>query len=176
MQHLESESPTSNQHAFDFNQDKDSSPKTPPLPSNRSSPLVTRVPPFSGASQFQKTSLSIIGRQNSGSLSSVSATAAATADFSFDSPRIAFPPNLSSSYEGPWSPMERPQSAEKKRWLARANLLREGDSKVAKMAQEDDEASRLGFGHEKYIYLEYMDWMGEDIFQPKYSCAHRFCL
>ena len=62
--------------------------------------------------------------------------------------------------------MDRPQSAEKKRWLARAYLLREGDTKVAKMAQDDDDASQLCLGPEKYIYLEYLEWMGEEMFQP----------
>lgn len=108
-------------------------------------------------------------RQNSATrLSGASATAAAQVEFSFDSPRIAVPPNrVIGPGDTSWSPiLGRPQSAEKKRWLARANLLREGDSKVAKMAQEDDEASQLLFGKEKYIYLEYLEWMGEDMFKP----------
>ena len=107
-------------------------------------------------------------RQNSATrLAGSSATAAAQVEFSFDSPRIALPPGRAiGPGDSTWTPVGRPQSAEKKRWLARANLLREGDSKVAKMAQEDDEASRLLFGKEKYIYLEYLEWMGEDMFKP----------
>ena len=119
----------------------------------RSSPLVT-----SGSGLL---------RQGSGSrLSGATATAAATVEFSFDSPRIALPPGGAIGAGDYRSQLGRPQSAEKKRWLARANLLREGDSKVAKMAQEDEEASRILFGQEKYIYLEYLEWMGEDMFKP----------
>jgi hypothetical protein len=95
-----------------------------------------------------------------------------------ESPRIPLPPHKveRSSFTYP-SPRDRPQSAEKTRWLARVNLLGQGDSPgkgqgvcqghkgelIDKMSQDDDEAIKLGFGREKYIHIEYLEWMGEDL-------------
>jgi hypothetical protein len=59
-----------------------------------------------------------------------------------DSPRIQIPAHRVNEVYGAGD--KRPQSAEKRRWIARVNLLREGDSKVAKMADDDDVASELG--------------------------------
>jgi hypothetical protein len=82
-------------------------------------------------------------------------------DLTFESPRILLPPQVHLGAG------QRPQSAEKRRWLARAYLLREGDSKVAKMAEEDFKASRaFHASDEKYLYVEYLDWMTEELFQP----------
>lgn len=40
-----------------------------------------------------------------------------------------------------------------------------GCCKVSKMAEEDDNASQYVFiSQEKYFYIEYMDWMGKDVF------------
>ena len=85
-----------------------------------------------------------------------------------DSPRIPIPPNRLSEHFS--STAYRPQSAEKSRWLARVSLLREGarsgeNGRVARLAQDDEEAVRLGWGAEKYIYLEYLEWMGQDALQ-----------
>lgn len=76
-----------------------------------------------------------------------------------DSPRIPVPPHSSSSY--------RPQSAEKSRWLARVSLLRDGreNARVARLAQDDEDAVRLGWGAEKHIHLEYLEWMGHEALQ-----------
>lgn len=104
-----------------------------------------------------------------------------------DSPRIQVPPhrlNMTSSPRDPhWSGMPRPQSAEKRRWLARVSLLRMnskgngGEQKVAKMAKDDDDAMILGLGEEKYFYLEYLEWMGQDILSSEIEegdihCGH----
>lgn len=103
-----------------------------------------------------------------------------------ESPRITFPPRAArDSFTYP-SPRDRPPSAEKRRWLARVNLLRsdaasgdiysgsdglsgqsssksKSEMKVAKLSNDDDEAIKLGFGRDKYIHLEYLEWMGEDV-------------
>lgn len=106
-----------------------------------------------------------------------------------ESPRIPLPPHKveRSSFAYP-SPRDRPQSAEKTRWLARVNLLGEGAGGEAgwgassrsgqgqgrqghkgrgelidKMSQDDDEAIKLGFGREKYIHIEYLEWMGDEL-------------
>lgn len=80
-----------------------------------------------------------------------------------DSPRIQIPAHRA---QDPWQQDKRPQSAEKRRWLARVNLLREGgDAKAAKVADDDDAASQLGYGDDKYFHIEYMDWMGKELFR-----------
>lgn len=95
-----------------------------------------------------------------------------------DSPRIPIPTHRQNE-AWTWSPrdaFDRPQSIEKRRWLARVSLLRdtsssssdtrgvgEDDSKLAKMAEDDDDAMRRAFGREKYIYTEYLDWMGTEV-------------
>ena len=80
-----------------------------------------------------------------------------------DSPRIPLPPHLAG--DRPLS--YRPQSAEKSRWLARVSLLRGGreNSGVARLAQQDEDAVRLGWGKEKYVHLEYLEWMGNEALQ-----------
>jgi hypothetical protein len=91
-------------------------------------------------------------------------------DLAFESPRILIPP------QGPLGAGLRPQSAEKRRWLARAYLLREGDSKVAKMAEEDFKASRAYHASdEKYLYVEYLDWMSDELFQPEVTDCEVRC-
>lgn len=80
-----------------------------------------------------------------------------------ESPRVMIPPHR--IHENSWSQQQRPQSAEKKRWIARVNLIREGDSKVVQMAEDDDMNSSLAFGTSKYLHIEYMDWMGREMFQ-----------
>jgi len=84
----------------------------------------------------------------------------------------------------------RPQSAEKRRWLERMNLLRNsssqalllaqhhtstnseyvgsvvlgqsGDHKVARMADADIAASQIIYSNnEKYFHIEYLEWMGQ---------------
>eukprot|EP01036_Dinobryon_divergens_P028734 gene28733-37729_t len=90
-----------------------------------------------------------------------------------DSPRVMIPPHRLN--EIGWSPVDRPQSAEKRRWLARVNLLREGDSKVAKLADDDDRAAVLAFGRDKYFYIEYMPWMGKDVFQSNKDIGDICC-
>ena len=69
----------------------------------------------------------------------------------------------------------RPQSAEKRRWIARMNLLREGDHKLAKMADDDETASVSAFGRDKYLHVEYLDWMGLDVFRPERDSGNIQC-
>ncbi len=111
-----------------------------------------------------------------------------------ESPRIPLPPDRSErvSFTYP-SPRDRPPSAEKRRWLARVNLLsqsKEGSGcqsqlgstcseaeRIDKMSQDDDEAIKLGFGREKYIHIEYLEWMGEDLLtsdidEGELKCGH----
>ena len=75
---------------------------------------------------------------------------------------------------GDWSAaFDRPQSVERRRWLERVSLLQDSalerdlpvsrDVRVAKLAEDDDDASLLAIGKGKYIHLEYMSWMGTDI-------------
>ena len=131
-----------------------------------------------------------------------------------ESPRIAFPHGCRDSFAYP-SPRNRPQSAEKRRWLARVNLLKSGlgddhdiddfspsasemteisesfrhavatplssltstghDAKVAKLSRDDDEAIKLGFGQEKYIHLEYLEWMGEELLSSSVETGELKC-
>lgn len=78
-------------------------------------------------------------------------------------------------FEG-WSSHDRPQSAEKIRWLARANLLKEGDSKVASIAEADQIASRNAFdAHDQYFYLEYIDWFGAEVLSPSADHGELCC-
>eukprot|EP00602_Paraphysomonas_sp_CaronLab_P002207 CAMPEP_0185029152 /NCGR_PEP_ID=MMETSP1103-20130426/15290_1 /TAXON_ID=36769 /ORGANISM="Paraphysomonas bandaiensis, Strain Caron Lab Isolate" /LENGTH=716 /DNA_ID=CAMNT_0027563795 /DNA_START=211 /DNA_END=2361 /DNA_ORIENTATION=+ len=106
-----------------------------------------------------------------------------------ESPRIPFPPRgTRKSYVYP-SPRNRPPSAEKRRWLERVHLLNSsapddrmehadhlrGHEKVAKMSHDDDEAIKLGFGQDKYIYLEFLDWMGEELLSPDIDSGELKC-
>lgn len=77
----------------------------------------------------------------------------------------------------------RPASAEKRRWLARVSLLREdgrdhkdgkgretkdGFDKVVALADQDDGAVAFSLatsGSEQYFYVEYLDWMGKEVFE-----------
>jgi hypothetical protein len=86
-----------------------------------------------------------------------------------DSPRIPIPPYRVNEHFAGNTNLYRPQSAEKSRWLARVSLLREGvqargteSGRLARLAQEDDEAVRLGWGADKYVHLEYLEWMGAE--------------
>lgn len=85
-----------------------------------------------------------------------------------DSPRVQVPPTR--MFEGA-SAYDRPRSAEKLRWLARASLLREGDHKVASVADADELASQLAFDKDPYFHVEYLEWMGREIFQQGQVCA-----
>jgi len=69
------------------------------------------------------------------------------------------------------------QTAEKRRWLARLSLLNsdkrtssdpavgsyEESSNLGRLAKADDDATSLGIGSGKYIHLEYLSWMGDDL-------------
>lgn len=44
------------------------------------------------------------------------------------------------------------------------NTLGAGDTKLSAIADADDEAEKLALGHDKYIFLEYLEWMGADCF------------
>ena len=110
------------------------------------------------------------GLQHGGNVGSSSSSSSGSID---DSPRVMIPPHRLN--ESGWSPVDRPQSAEKRRWLARVNLLREGDSKVAKMAEDDDKAAALAFGRDKYFYIEYMPWMGKEVFQSTSDIGEICC-
>ena len=90
-----------------------------------------------------------------------------------ESPRVTIPEKR--IFEG-WSSHDRPKSAEKRRWLARANLLREGNVKVANLAEEDDLASQLAFDtHDNYFHIEYLEWMGKEIFHSIYDHGDILC-
>lgn len=83
-----------------------------------------------------------------------------------ESPRVNLPPvrtteNNSSAINGIWC---RPKSAEQRRWLARMNLLKEGDKRVQSIAEADILASQHAYKNDKYLYIEYLDWMGKDMF------------
>mmetsp|Transcript_34846 Transcript_34846/g.64987 ORF Transcript_34846/g.64987 Transcript_34846/m.64987 type:complete len:753 (-) Transcript_34846:599-2857(-) len=147
-----------------------------------------------------------IGRNSSGPVPSrlsarglqIQAPGSSNMNSPLESPRIPLPPHRveRSSYTYP-SPRDRPQSAEKTRWLARVNLLGQGDPTgqgqsqgdmqtqgqghkgelIDKMSQDDDEAIKLGFGREKYIHVEYLEWMGDDLLshdidEGELKCGH----
>jgi len=84
-----------------------------------------------------------------------------------ESPRVILPPlrnmesNSLSNLNTVWS---RPKSAEQRRWLARMNLLNEGDTRVLTIAEADIIASQHAYKSEKYLYIEYLEWMGKDVF------------
>jgi hypothetical protein len=97
----------------------------------------------------------------------------------FESPRIPVPPNhgvpslvtsggsssSSGNGNGTWG-TNRPQSAERRRWMARVSLLKEtqGDAKVTQLADYDHEQVGLSLNSSsKYIHLEYLPWMGTDL-------------
>ena len=133
----------------------------------------------------------------------------------FESPRIPIPPsshshngimipalnthstsNNSASLVGnsrrQWSPgRTRPQSAERRRWMARMSLLQQGhttatnssnnnnnnnisnrgdkaEAKVLEVMQGDELALAGGLGRSKYVHLEWLPWMGDDI--PSGTC------
>ncbi len=74
--------------------------------------------------------------------------------------------------------IERPKSAEKKRWLARMNLLQEDHTstqKIKSMADADDTASQIALNGGKYYYIEYMDWMGKDLFSNRHNAGDVIC-
>jgi hypothetical protein len=110
-----------------------------------------------------------------------------------ESPRVSIPPhklhpenNFASVSSRPSSAnangTTKSQSAEKRRWLARLNLLRESNvessnnsnknikNKIANISEADDLATQHYFNDptEKYFYVEYLPWMGGEIFHyPK---------
>jgi hypothetical protein len=83
---------------------------------------------------------------------------------------------LASSLSSPSSAAGRPKSAEKRRWLARVNLLTADYSnhsavnfnamnKVKNLAEADELVSSSIVTNEgKYYYIEYMEWMGKELF------------
>jgi hypothetical protein len=118
-----------------------------PSATRRSSAKSTGVPQLKGIGRSSSPGVRLSGRFS------------VDAD---DSPRIPIPPHRAHER----SPVYRPQSAEKSRWLARVNLLTNNNgSGVARMVQDDEEALRLGWGSEKYIYLEFLEWMGNEALQ-----------
>jgi hypothetical protein len=50
-----------------------------------------------------------------------------------------------------------------------------GDSKVAKMAEDDDNASTMAFGRDKYLCIEYLPWMGREVFQSNKDTGDICC-
>jgi len=96
-----------------------------------------------------------------------------------DSPRIQLPPHRLQElgFSAAGDDFDRPQSAEKRRWLARMNLLREGDIKVAKMAEDDDYASQFACTKDdsKYFYIEYLTWMGNEVFHQEKDVGDICC-
>lgn len=119
---------------------------------------------------------------------------------SFDeSPRVVIPPTK--MFEG-CSAFDRPHSAEKLRWLARAALLvnnnsnnpsnntsnnsntvhtsssfivHNSDNRVVSLAEKDDLASNLVFDADPYFYVEYLEWMGKDIFHLSLDSGDLCC-
>lgn len=117
-----------------------------------------------------------------------SITAAQSKLSAFESPRIPVPP---SGYSGisnintqhvptlathqmngrVWSPGNntRPQSAERRRWMARISLLRgsgketKAEAKMLEVMQGDEAAVTGGLGNNKYVHLEWLPWMGDNI-------------
>jgi len=56
------------------------------------------------------------------------------------------------------------------------SLLRDDDIKVAKMAEDDDMASRQAFSSEEnYFHIEYLDWMGKDVFDNQRDVGDIVC-
>jgi hypothetical protein len=86
-----------------------------------------------------------------------------------ESPRVILPP--AKMFDG-WSAHDRPRSAEKLRWYARANLLKEGDTRVASIAEADDVASQLAFDKDPYFHVEYLEWMGKELFGSGHEYDH----
>lgn len=97
-----------------------------------------------------------------------------SSDASYCSPRLPAPEGR---YLNGNSPRERPQSAERRKWTTRLNLLnsrhmelnRQGvsrDGPIAKLADDDSDAFKRAHGSDNaaYIYLEYNDWMGTEMF------------
>lgn len=81
-----------------------------------------------------------------------------------ESPRVSVPPHR---IHAGWSSHDRPKSSEKRRWLARANLIREGHNALERVAEADEFASQSAFDHDKYFHIEYLDWMGADVLDVK---------
>eukprot|EP01039_Chlorochromonas_danica_P000830 gene830-903_t len=115
------------------------------------SPRVLLPPPREGSISSPATNA--LGRSSAGSVHSNVAMAIGRSSF-----------------------LDRPASAEKRRWLARVSLLREGDVKVAQLAEQDDVVARaLALNDEKYFYLEYLDSMGKEIFQTSKDYGDILC-
>lgn len=72
--------------------------------------------------------------------------------------------------------VDRPKSAEKRRWLARVNLLNENHaSKIQNLAEADDTASQLALNGGKYYYIEYLEWMGKALFCAENNTGDIVC-
>jgi hypothetical protein len=186
----------------------------PPLSSSRRSSKMENndqpAPHLSSIGRSASGSNSYRGKAPGGGIVSTLGNASHLLTETVESPRIAFPHGPRESYS---YPPNRPQSAEKRRWLARVNLLKSDvtsheaqhdtatatateqqdpfshvpsrshrhDAKVAKLSSDDDEAILLGFGREKYIHLEYLEWMGEDLLSiaieaGELKCGHCHCV
>jgi hypothetical protein len=121
-----------------------------------------------------------------------------------DSPRLMIPPHRQQeilSQQGVINPddyaslanpnpkpVDRPKSAEKRRWLARIHLLNETptssnknavhsmtETKIMDLADADEVASSVALNNEKYYYIEYMDWMGKEIFKANCPSGNIIC-
>ena len=116
-----------------------------------------------------------IGGNGSSSSSSSSGSSSGGND-SGASSRLRLPINGSiRTSSGTSSGRERPQSAEKRRWLARVSLLKADakesisrpplvpDDKAAKLAADDDSVvEHMQMGSSKHMFLEYLEWMGRE--------------
>jgi hypothetical protein len=87
-----------------------------------------------------------------------------------ESPRINIPAKINAPTN------EMTLSVEKKRWMDRVNLLRSSNSdKLSAMADADDEAQSTALSHEKYIFLEYLEWMGVECFTKEVNFGDINC-
>jgi len=161
---LSSRSPKISARHYDENSGVSFASDSKPLSSSVGSSMsMTKAAVMNGSNSARgMLHPNIASRPSSATSTSLYSYGAAGAVYD-DSPRIQIPAHRA---QDNWTHDKRPQSAEKRRWLARVNLLREGgDTKAAKMADDDDMASQMGFGDDKYFHIEYMDWMGKELFR-----------
>jgi len=139
-------------------------------PSNNEAPRPNNVPSFQNFyNRSRSNSISSTGSNTIGNV---------VTSISDESPRIIIPPHKLPPPEG-WGSSTgsgntpRPHSVERRRWLARVSLLgykpdgrsQEKESqKIEKLAKDDNDAADLAVaGKDKYINLEYLEWMGRDV-------------
>jgi len=72
---------------------------------------------------------------------------------------------------------DKHSSVEKSKWLDRLKLLQASndDKALTVMADADDDAQRLAAGNDKYIFLEYLEWMGADCFRLGNDIGELYC-